>query len=280
MEQPAPPLLEEPAPETAPEIYTYHCICTQLVLASTYKLSELRRRRLPGLDQAYILPLPPLPRRASESASGSGSDSLSSSSSDDDDDDDEGDDEEQEKSKQEDTQSTSRNPSKDAAAKKNMQSTKKRRRRRRRSPATSTNGPGQGYSLLLSTVQDRRPLIVRREDGFEKRWLWRCGRCRVVVGYQLDPIHFITTPTSISTTTTTATTTRTTTTGTGGGILVPDAPSNMTGTDSSLLAAADAPKNKEADVKLVYLLPKGLLSTEDTSSGKNVTEEDVDLRSA
>lgn len=98
-----------------------------------------------------------------------------------------------------------------------------------------------------------------------------------MVGYQLDPIHFA--ATSISTTTTT-----TTISSTGGGILGPDAISPgsnaVAGTDSSLLAAADARNKKEAEVKLVYLLPKGLLSTEDMSSGKSVTEEDVDLRSA
>ena len=28
-------------------------------------------------------------------------------------------------------------------------------------------------------------MIVRREDGFEKRSVRRCGRCRLVVGYML-----------------------------------------------------------------------------------------------
>ncbi|MCJ1401860.1 hypothetical protein MMC11_005077 [Xylographa trunciseda] len=41
------------------------------------------------------------------------------------------------------------------------------------------------YSLLLNTTLDRRPVIVRREDGFEKRWVRRCGRCRTGVGYVL-----------------------------------------------------------------------------------------------
>ncbi|KAH8423688.1 uncharacterized protein LDX57_001445 [Aspergillus melleus] len=49
----------------------------------------------------------------------------------------------------------------------------------------------QQYSILLSTaVPDRRATMVRREDGFEKRWFLRCGRCRVVVGYFLDAVHF------------------------------------------------------------------------------------------
>ncbi|PKY04413.1 hypothetical protein P168DRAFT_343929 [Aspergillus campestris IBT 28561] len=46
-------------------------------------------------------------------------------------------------------------------------------------------------TILLSTTQpDRGSTIIRREDGFEKRRLIRCGRCRVVVGYFLDGVHF------------------------------------------------------------------------------------------
>ncbi|KAL2419611.1 hypothetical protein ABEF95_006666 [Exophiala dermatitidis] len=45
-------------------------------------------------------------------------------------------------------------------------------------------------SFLVNTVSDRRPVIVRREDGFEKRLLLRCGRCRLVLGYKLDEAHF------------------------------------------------------------------------------------------
>lgn len=42
------------------------------------------------------------------------------------------------------------------------------------------------YALLLSTVPDRSAVVIRLEDGFEKRYLQRCGRCKVVVGYHLD----------------------------------------------------------------------------------------------
>ena len=31
----------------------------------------------------------------------------------------------------------------------------------------------------------RKVLVVRREDGFEKRRLYRCGRCGVGVGYEV-----------------------------------------------------------------------------------------------
>jgi len=45
-------------------------------------------------------------------------------------------------------------------------------------------------SVLLNVAPERRPLIIRREDGFEKRTLFRCIRCKVVVGYHLDEAHW------------------------------------------------------------------------------------------
>lgn len=43
------------------------------------------------------------------------------------------------------------------------------------------------YTIPLSTlIPDSAPVVIRREDGFERRKLLRCGRCRVVVGYELD----------------------------------------------------------------------------------------------
>jgi hypothetical protein len=42
------------------------------------------------------------------------------------------------------------------------------------------------YGLMLSTTQDRQAEMIRSDDGFEKRYLQRCGRCGLVVGYQLD----------------------------------------------------------------------------------------------
>lgn len=35
-------------------------------------------------------------------------------------------------------------------------------------------------------TQDKKVTIVRREDGFEKRICWRCERCNLVVGYELQ----------------------------------------------------------------------------------------------
>lgn len=45
--------------------------------------------------------------------------------------------------------------------------------------------PAEGYSLLLGMQQDRKVVIIRREDGFERRLLWRCMRCKLVVGYEI-----------------------------------------------------------------------------------------------
>lgn len=41
-------------------------------------------------------------------------------------------------------------------------------------------------SLLTPNLRPaRKVLVVRREDGFEKRRLYRCGRCGVGVGYEI-----------------------------------------------------------------------------------------------
>jgi hypothetical protein len=43
---------------------------------------------------------------------------------------------------------------------------------------------------IVHIVEERKPMVIRREDGFEKRTLLRCERCRLVVGYRLDGDHF------------------------------------------------------------------------------------------
>jgi hypothetical protein len=45
---------------------------------------------------------------------------------------------------------------------------------------------------MLSTIPERQPEIVQSDEGFEKRYLQRCGRCNLVVGYQLDWQQFST----------------------------------------------------------------------------------------
>jgi hypothetical protein len=71
--------------------------------------------------------------------------------------------------------------------------------------------------------------MIRRSDGFEARKLVRCGRCRVVVGYEID---------------------NTTSNG----------------------------KGREDEAKVLYIIPGGLMSTEVMSSGKKLTEGDVEMK--
>ena len=92
-----------------PEIHTYHCLCKNLVLATTSTLSSLPCRKSPALDAAHILPLP--------------------------------------------------------------------------NPNSSSNNH---YAILHSTTLDPKPLVIKTDQGFEKRYVQRCGRCGLAVGYQLD----------------------------------------------------------------------------------------------
>ncbi|KAG4427427.1 hypothetical protein IFR05_017089, partial [Cadophora sp. M221] len=52
----------------------------------------------------------------------------------------------------------------------------------------TANLPPQGYTVVLGLTPDRKTTIIRRADGFgfEKRILYRCSRCRLVVGYELQ----------------------------------------------------------------------------------------------
>ena len=59
-----------------------------------------------------------------------------------------------------------------------------------RSEAIETEIAHGTTSVLLNVTPERRPVIIRREDGFEKRTLLRCTRCQLVVGYCLDEAHW------------------------------------------------------------------------------------------
>jgi hypothetical protein len=53
---------------------------------------------------------------------------------------------------------------------------------------TSEHQPGS--IVQLQTVSDRKPLLVRRLDGFEYRYEQRCPRCKLSIGYHLDATQF------------------------------------------------------------------------------------------
>lgn len=41
-------------------------------------------------------------------------------------------------------------------------------------------------SLLSNTRPARKAIVVQREDGWEKRRVWRCGRCALGWGYEIE----------------------------------------------------------------------------------------------
>ena len=174
---------------------------------------------------------------------------------------------------------------------KKKKNTKKMRRKVDPSDPTSSSSSSSfaaGYSLLLSTTLDRRPSLIRREDGFEKRWWWRCSRCRLIVGYQLDILHFnhqhaISTGTSTNTTplapaATTTTTTTTTTTAAGiwadqtvkGGVYGGDTRERSAIEKPAMLPPPPPPPppQQRPEGKVIYLLPDGLIGTEEMVQGE------------
>jgi hypothetical protein len=105
-------------------VYTYHCLCTHLLIATTTPLPSLPTRQN-SLDKAHIMPLPPPP-----------------------------------------TASTTLNKHKNTAA------------------------LNDHYGLLISTKLQPQPEMLCTDAGFEKRYLQKCGRCALTVGYQLDWAQF------------------------------------------------------------------------------------------
>ncbi|KAI6713358.1 hypothetical protein JHW43_004075 [Diplocarpon mali] len=119
--------------------------------------------------------------------------------------------------------------------------------------------PAEGYTVLLGltapSASFSQPTVVRRDDGFEKRVLYRCSRCGVVVGYELHGA------------------------GAGANTTAGDADVEMGGTEKG--------KGREGQEgiyagKILYILPAGIMSSwflaEAGQSGKKLAEEDVAIR--
>lgn len=98
-------------------VYTYHCVCSYLLLATTTPLPKLPTRQN-SVDHAHILPLNPSPSTAPKNK--------------------------------------------------------------------HTHTPMDHYGLLMSTIVDPQPVMFQSDNGFEKRYSHRCGRCSTHIGYQLD----------------------------------------------------------------------------------------------
>jgi hypothetical protein len=120
---PSPTPSEKISLQASNTVYTYHCLCSHLLLATTTPLPSLPTRQH-AHDAAHIMPLPPPPAQTRLRASSS--------------------------------------------------------------PAQTNQAKNDHYGLLLSTRSDRAAEIITSDSGFEKRYLQRCGRCNLVVGYQLD----------------------------------------------------------------------------------------------
>jgi hypothetical protein len=187
-----------------PNIQTYHCICTSLLLASTHVLSTLPRRAAPSLDGAYLLPVPAQPPNFSTSSSpGPEAEAQDGEEAEDQD------------------QEAMEGVRQEKEEKKDM--------------------PTEGYTMLLGMQKDSKVTIIRREDGFEKRSLWRCGRCNLVVGYEITGSESL-------------------------------ASVSATGADS------EKGKGEEGfEGKVVYILPNGILGTQAMASGKKIGEGDVEI---
>lgn len=160
------------------DIHTYHCICTNLLLASTSSLASLSRR-ISAQDKAYILPL--LGFRNTDLAGLSLSDGQAGHSG---------------------------------------------------AAASAESGE---RATLLSTISDRKPIAVRREDGFEQRYLQHCSRCNLVFGYHLDWSQF--------------------------------SSSSLESNGAAAAALTDNNRRVGRRDDIVFLLPGGLLSTDEMVQG-------------
>ncbi|TGO56136.1 hypothetical protein BOTNAR_0229g00020 [Botryotinia narcissicola] len=140
---------------SSPKINTYHCAyCTNLLLATTHTISTLPKRKGTG-DGSFILPvsgvLPGLggEKERDGDAMDFTRDGISAE-------DGEGGGEERE---------DGREDVKDGDEQDSL--------------------PSYGYTNLLSLTKPNKQVIIRKEDGFEKRGVWKCGRCAVAVGYEV-----------------------------------------------------------------------------------------------
>lgn len=144
-----------PSPQVPPQhppIHTYHCICSTLLLATPYIISHLPIRAHPSKDQARILPLPPLHNPI---GSGAAPPTTSTTAT---------------------TTTTIPDPKTTTEQKHQKEQKEQKQQRQQHYP-----------SLLLPALRSaRKSIMVQREDGFERRRVWRCGRCGVVVGYELE----------------------------------------------------------------------------------------------
>jgi hypothetical protein len=96
-----------------------------------------------------------------------------------------------------------------------------------------------GYTAILGMTPERRAVIVRKADGFEKRLMWRCNRCRLVIAYDLNGMHY-------------------------------------TG-DGHKGQGQEGDTEGDARANVLYLLPGGIMNTEAMAAGTKIAEGQVSL---
>ncbi|TGO14633.1 hypothetical protein BTUL_0050g00280 [Botrytis tulipae] len=140
---------------SSPKINTYHCAyCTNLLLATTHTISTLPKRKGTG-DGSFILPV-------SGVVPGFGG----------------------EKERDGDAMDVTR----DGISAEDGEEREKQRENGREDVKDGDERdslPSYGYTNLLSLTKPNKQVIIRKEDGFEKRGVWKCGRCAVAVGYEV-----------------------------------------------------------------------------------------------
>lgn len=128
------------------KINTYHCLCSTLLLATPCTLSALPRRASPSLDRAHILPLPALSHSSRTGREGS-----------------------------------------EGRINVEGDATSIEDRAGENEDAVNSLRNDPLPSLLAPALRPTRKLVVvRREDGFEKRRVYRCGRCGLSIGYEIE----------------------------------------------------------------------------------------------
>ncbi|KAH7314309.1 hypothetical protein BKA65DRAFT_120534 [Rhexocercosporidium sp. MPI-PUGE-AT-0058] len=125
--------------------------------------------------------------------------------------------------------------------------------------------PTEGYTILSNLQADRKTTIVRRDDGFEKRVLYRCARCRLVVGYELlrhrgGDKDMTGTSTDMDR---------------DMDMDIDCSSASGKGTGKGTSKGKGKATDEAYDGKILYILPGGLMSTDVLGSGRRIREEDV-----
>lgn len=113
-------------------------------------------------------------------------------------------------------------------------------------PESEPKDPCAGHFAFSLLHIETIPQIVIRPDGFEKRYWARCQRCNIIVGYALDWIQFRA--------------------GEGEG---------LSGMSSSHADLADGEQHPMDGIRsrLLYIIPGGVVSTDDMMNEKRTDEE-------